>query len=97
VYDFGLTDEQFWALTPPQFSALSERYDQENYRNDSRVAQQLAMMANIHCRKEGDAAYTAQMFMPDYEGEEAEKKEVSAEDMLEYLKAAFPPRPEGHG
>ena len=39
------------------------------------------------------------MFMPQYEGEEKPKPvEMTADDILAHLKAAFPPRPpEAHG
>ncbi len=91
VYDFGLTSEQFWELTPAQFSILSQRYDQENQRCDFRAALIASVIANTSRSKE-DPPFTPQMFMPDYEGEE-EVKEQSAESMLAALRTAFPPRP----
>ena len=94
MYDFGLTDEQFWALTPPQFSALSDRFDQENRQQDFRAAQVVSMLANCHCRKEDQPPFTPQDFMPRYDGDEPPpSKEMTSDEMLSALRAAFPPRP----
>lgn len=99
MYDFGLTDEQFWNITPPQFSALSDRFDQNNRHQDFRTAQVMSMLANCHCRGKDDPPYTPQMFMPEYEGEEAATPtEMTGDEILAHLRAAFPPRPpEDHG
>ena len=98
MYDFGLSDEQFWALTPAQFSALSDRFDDKNRREDFRNAHVISVMCNLHGRGKDDPPYTPHMFMPDYDGEDKPSSEMTAEDMLAHLKAAFPPKPpEAHG
>jgi hypothetical protein len=38
VYDFGLTTEQFYLLTPAKFNALSRRFDAEQERADYQTA-----------------------------------------------------------
>jgi hypothetical protein len=92
VYDFGLTDEQFWELTPAQFSALSERYDQDNMRLDFRAAIISSVIANTS-RGKDDPPFTPKQFMPDYGDEEVENEEQSAEEMIALLKSCFPQAP----
>ena len=97
MYDFGLSDEQFWELTPPQFSALSARFDQQNKILDYRAAIIASTIANTS-RSKDDPPFTPKQFMPDYGDEEEEIEEQSAEAMMEALKALFPPAPpEDHG
>lgn len=38
VYDYRLTSDQFWRLTPAQFFALSKRYDAEQEKRDMSAA-----------------------------------------------------------
>lgn len=47
VYDFGLTSEQFWRLTPAQFHALSKKRDDDALIHDSRMAQVICTMRNV--------------------------------------------------
>jgi hypothetical protein len=96
VYDFGLTEDQFWALTPAQFSALSDRFDQHNMQLDFRAGIIASTMANT-VRSEKTPPFTPQMFMPNYTGEEAKTEEMSGDEILRHLKAAFPQRPSQGG
>jgi hypothetical protein len=95
VYDFGLTDEQFWNLTAAQFNALSRRFDNDSKRDDFRFANLISILANIHRDQEKrPQPFTALDFMPQYEGDEEEEKtpEIQGADgILAYLQAAFPP------
>lgn len=99
MYDFGLTDDRFWDLTPAQFNALSDRFDSANRRQDFRFANLISVLANIHRdEKRKPEPFTALDFMPRYddEPEEEPKKDDAAggEAILAYLKAAFPPLPQ---
>jgi hypothetical protein len=92
VYDFGLTEDQFWALTPAQFSALSDRFDQHNMQLDFRAGIIASTMANT-VRSEKTPPFTPQMFMPNYDGEEVKPAEMSGDEILRQLQAAFPRKP----
>ena len=104
MYDYGLTDEQFWNLTPPQYYALSERHDQANRHQDLRTGIVSSTIANCHRdAKERPEPFTAQDFMPSY-GDEDEKerrssKEMSGDQIMTRMLAAFPrmPAPEANG
>jgi hypothetical protein len=51
LYDFGLTEEQFWRLTPAQFGALSKRKDEENRHNDWRFGMIVSTIANLFIKE----------------------------------------------
>lgn len=91
MYDFGLTSEQFWALTPGQFDALSERHDFRSRREDFHPALVCSTLANCNRASETSKVFEPKDFMPKYGDEEPE--EMSSEDILKHLQAAFPPRP----
>jgi hypothetical protein len=103
VYDFGLSSEQFWDLTPPQFAALSDRHDDRNQRDEFYSANVASIIANCHRdEKSRPKPYTPKDFMPSYAAEEeaqATPGDMSPDAILTYLKAAFPPREvkEDHG
>lgn len=48
VYDLGLTDSQFWDLTPRHFRALWDRRLDEHDRQNRIVCQLLVLYANTH-------------------------------------------------
>ena len=48
MYDLGLTDEQFWDLTPRAFSLLWNRHIEAERRVDRRVASLICLYANSH-------------------------------------------------
>jgi hypothetical protein len=114
VHDFGLTDEQFWRLTPARFAALSERHEQAERRADLRAGVVASTVANVHRDDEKKPdPFTAEDFFPDpYEPEEGDPPkprkaaiapEMTPEQILRHMKAAFPKRPkavppsEAHG
>lgn len=95
MYDFGLTDEQFWELTPPKFAALSRRVEQTTKQQDLRFGMVCSVVANANGGKKGGGHFTAMDFVPKYGDEEEEQPKDGAQspdDILAYLKAAFPPR-----
>ncbi len=113
MYDFGLSDEQFWKLTPAKFSALSGRHEHANRQSDLRAGFIGSVIANVN-RDEAKKPdpYTAEDFFPDpYEADDenapakAARKagEMTPEQILRHMKAAFPKKPkkalpsEAHG
>lgn len=47
MYDFGLTSQQFWDLTPPQFAALSRRHDQRILHEERGPATTSFIISNL--------------------------------------------------
>ena len=47
----GLTSEQFWALTPRQFSALIGQWDEEQMEWDGRFGRLVALVHNIVAKR----------------------------------------------
>ncbi len=59
VYDLGLTTEQFWALTPRKFQALSDRWLASNEAKNSRARLIGFYMHNaMGAKKAGGGAFT---------------------------------------
>lgn len=52
VYDLGLTDAQFWALTPRQLNLLIERFLDSEERMSQRFGLLAALYANAHRDRE---------------------------------------------
>lgn len=46
-YDLGLTDADFWALTPRQYAELMERRREDLHRQDLRIGVLCALVANL--------------------------------------------------
>lgn len=77
MIDFGLTEAQFWRLTPAQFSSLADRFDQR-YDSDRRHLDFLAgiiaaTVANVN-RGKSQKAFKPEDFMPKYSDEVEEGK-----------------------
>lgn len=51
MYDFGLTSEQFWELTPAQFYALSERHDARILHEEYGPAQIVCKISSLFAGK----------------------------------------------
>jgi len=70
MIDFGLTESQFWRLTPAQFSSLADRfdqrYDQERRHLDFLAGIVAATIANVN-RGKAQKAFKPEDFMPKYE------------------------------
>lgn len=101
MYDFGLSSDQFWDLTPPQFEALSERHDTRNERDEFYAGLVASVIANVNRDAEKrPEAFQPKDFMPSQRGSEEEAApiagEMSPDQILAHLKAAFPPQ-EAHG
>jgi hypothetical protein len=102
----GLSDEQFWNLTPPQFAALSERHEELTEIADHRAGIICSTIANTRIGPD-DEPFTARMFMPSYGRVEDERepknkpksREMTGEQIKNFLMAHFPPgaKPKGAG
>lgn len=93
MYDFGLTDAQFWKLTPLKFRALARRHDEAARRADSHTARLCyAVMSAAGATKKSKEPFTIQDFMPDYgDGDDAPTSDMKPDQILAAMKAAFPP------
>lgn len=85
MIDFGLTDAQFWRLTPAQFSSLADRYDQR-YDQERRHLDFLAgiiaaTIANVN-RSKSQKAFKPEDFMPKYDDATAEGEGPSDKGLL---------------
>ena len=61
----GLTDAEFWCLTPKEYSYLVKRFGQEQERYDRRAALVSSVIANVNRNtKKRKRPYTVQDFMP---------------------------------
>jgi hypothetical protein len=78
VYDFGLTDGQFWDLTLAQFNALSRRVDAEAEAHDFHTARVCWAAMTAAGVKVNGKPVTVQDLMTRYEGEEPEPEDVDA-------------------
>lgn len=88
VYDLGLTDVQFWSLTPAQFTALRKRHDVRRDLADRRSAQicQVLCMTTPGNKKK----WKLKDFMPQYGKEEPTKK--TPNQMLQFWRECVVPR-----
>lgn len=78
MFDFGLTEDQFWRLTPAKFFYLSRRLEAKNEMDDFRMAYVISTIVNVN-RKKGKKAMTPKDFMP---SEIAKKKRKKSADQL---------------
>lgn len=75
VFDFGLSSEQFWKLTPAQFEALSRRHEIVRQQDDLGFGIVASTVANCHRNpKKRRKPYEPADFMPKYGGESKQKK-----------------------
>lgn len=73
MYDFGLTDEQFWDLTLAQFNALSRRADARAEQADAHTARLCwAAMTAAGAKKKDGSDLTVQDFLVRYEEDDPE-------------------------
>lgn len=79
VYDFGLSEAEFWKLTPAKFCALSDKFDAENFRCDLRAGIVASVIANVN-RGEKTKPFSPKDFMPCYGEEPEEEKKQTAAD-----------------
>ena len=62
-FDLGLSEEELWNLTLPEFNALVERKREQDERADLRAGIVAAVIANVF-RGKGTRAYQPYDFMP---------------------------------
>jgi len=62
-FDLGLSEEELWNLTLPEFNALLERKRERDERADLRAGTVAAVIANAF-RSKGTRAYGPADFMP---------------------------------
>lgn len=72
-YQLRLSEEDFFDITPLQFTYLTLRYEQEREASDFRAGVIASTTANCH-RKKGKKAFKPKDFMPDY-GAPVEKQQ----------------------
>lgn len=94
-YDLGLTEEEFWELTPAQYDALNERHLIHRQMDDYRAGVIASILCNIHKEKGSKPAEPADFFssLP-----RSKPREMSPSEMLSYLKqrtAMLPTKPDG--
>lgn len=96
MYDFRLSSEDFWELTPPQFAALSRRHDQHQEHRHFGAGIVASTIANCHRDPQSrPEPFTPLDFMPRHFVEEAESTdEMTAEQIRQRMLAAFPKIPE---
>ncbi len=97
VYDFRLSSEDFWNLTPPQFAALSRRHDQHQEQKHFGAGVVASTIANCHRDPQSrPEPFKPQDFMPSYVLDDAETPtgEMTAEQIKQRMLAAFPKIPE---
>jgi hypothetical protein len=101
VYDFRLSSEDFWELTPPQFAALSRRHDQHQEQRHFGAGVVASTIANCHRDPQSrPEPFTPLDFMPRYStDDDAEETtgEMTPEQIKQRMLAAFPKMPEVHG
>jgi len=95
VYDLGLTTEQFWALTPAQFAALSERHDARILHEERCHALAPWVISNMF-RGQDQPAVPIETFIPhaprpELEELSPEEEERRGEELFRRLMAAYPP------
>ena len=101
VYDFRLSSEDFWELTPPQFAALARRHDQHQEQSHLGAGIVASTIANCHRDPQSKPEpFTPLDFIPRFTAEEEPPKqsgEMTPEQIKQYMMAVFPIQPEGHG
>lgn len=85
VYDYGLTEEQFWELTPAQYHALGRRFDMEKEHNDYGFGTIASILFNAHKAKKTKARNWVH-FYPQWEKKYAAAKKMTPQEMKEYFK-----------
>lgn len=96
VYDFKLSSEDFWELTPPQFAALSRRHDQNQERSLFGAGIIASTIANCHRDPQSRPdPFTPQDFLPRHDDDESDSGgEMTPEQIKQRMMAAFPKIPE---
>ena len=80
-YDLGLTEEEFWGLTPRQYRALLDRHEEAQEWQDYRAGVIAATVVNM-LKAKGGKTYKPTDFMPT-----KGKKQQTWEEQLAIAKA----------
>lgn len=102
MYDFKLSSEDFWELTPPQFAALSRRHDHHQEQRHFSAGIVASTIANCHRDPQSKPEpFTPLDFIPRFTGEDepegSSRGEMTPEQIKQRMMAAFPKIPEEHG
>lgn len=85
--DLGLSDEQFWRLTPRLWAALVARYEEQQDRDDWRCGQIAAIIANSNRNaKTRPQPFSVEEFMLRKSSRGPGARKSSPESMLTFLK-----------
>lgn len=83
LYDLGLSEKQFWQLTPALLSVLCRRKVKEDRRRLANSALIAATLINLHRPKGKQPVNIADIIGPDIA---ADSKEASPEELLTLMK-----------
>ena len=75
-YDLGLTEEEFWSLTPREFVALKERHEEAQEWEDYRAGVVACTIVNM-LKAKSSKTYKPEDFMPT-----RRRKKQTPEEML---------------
>lgn len=91
-YDLGLTEIDFWELTPGQLDLLAKRHNSvesaRNERADYRSALICSVIANVN-RGKGQKPFKVQDFMPQESGPKKNQTPEEQLTIVKMLNAAF--------
>lgn len=91
IYDFGLTEDEFWDLTFAQFRALSKRHDLAQQQRDLGFGIVASVIANVNRDpKKRRKEFEPKDFMPVYEP--TKPKKPKGEEMFQYWNNFVVPR-----
>ena len=83
MYEFGLTPQIFWSLTPAQFNAISRQFDDSRACSDFGFGTIAATIVNCHRdEKKHPMPFDWTDFYPRWNHLKAEKPKMSTEQMI---------------
>lgn len=94
-YDLGLTEEEFFDITPAQFFALVKRKNIETKEQDYRSGVIASNIVRVVCKQEDGKKYSPSYFFPSLRTDkerEAEASRSTPEGMKTALQSLFPPK-----
>lgn len=94
MYDFGLTSQQFWDLTPSQFAALSKRHDQRILHEERGPATTSFIISNLFRGKDQKKLRVEDImphgFLVEPSGNDEDFSKLSVAEKKERLALIFP-------
>ena len=77
LYDYRLSKDEFWRLTPAQFHAIGKRFDVERKHQDQGFGIVSSVIANCHRNpKKQKKPFVAEDFMPVYQAKKKSPKSL---------------------